>query len=228
MRWILVFILLYLIPLIVLFRNYKCFRRACVYGSIYVVLCTTLVITNIYSSGLRIIEETLDYDNNLVLETYSEHESSEFMEEKTTKELDLEKVYEFKKDIYSIERKALIPMRDCFTYTNNPQRSLSNLDEVKDDVFFAKEMCENVVQIYEEMQVPNLSKDEYTKHLDKARLYVKKTYELRTLAMENSIVLIDSKNPIYINKIKEYLKLSDKEIAKFKNEMENIKDVINQ
>ena len=63
MRWILVFMLLYLIPLTVLFKNYKSFKRACVYGSIYVMLSTTIVITNIYLSGLKIIEETLDYDS---------------------------------------------------------------------------------------------------------------------------------------------------------------------
>ena len=59
MRWILVFILLYLIPLTVLFKNYKSLKRACIYGSIYVMLATTIVITNIYLSGLKIIEETL-------------------------------------------------------------------------------------------------------------------------------------------------------------------------
>ncbi len=70
MRWILVFILLYLIPLMVLFKNYKSFRRACIYGSIYVILSTTMVITNIYLSGLRVLEDTLDYEDDLVLETY--------------------------------------------------------------------------------------------------------------------------------------------------------------
>ena len=61
MRWILVFMLLYLIPLTVLFKNYKSFKRACVYGSIYVMLSTTIVITNIYLSGLKIIEETYEF-----------------------------------------------------------------------------------------------------------------------------------------------------------------------
>ncbi len=224
MRWILVFILLYLIPLTVLFKNYKNFKRACIYGSIYIVLATTIVISNIYLSGIKIIEETLDYENDLVLETYLDYYESNYETEvKSSKNLDLQKIDEFKKDIYSIERVALIPMRDCLPYTNNLQKSLSNLTSIKSDVVYAMEMCKDVVKVYDEMEVPRLSKEEYIKVLDTARLNVKRAYELRTLAMENSIMLIDTKNPIYINKINQYLKLSDKEIHSFKENIENLK-----
>lgn len=226
MRWMLVFILLYLIPLIVIFKNYKGFKRACIFGSIYVVLCTTLVITNTYLSGLKIIEQTLEPDD-IALETYSPQTFGDELEE-SSKDLDLKAINQFKKDIYSVERTALIPMRDCLPYTNNLQKSISNLDKVKDDVFYSKEMCQKVVRIYDDMDAPVLSGVEYTNYLERARLNVKKTYELRALAMENSIMLIDSKNPIYINRIKEYLKLSDKEIAKFKEEIKNLKDDIEQ
>ncbi|WP_297133919.1 hypothetical protein [Terrisporobacter sp.] len=224
MRWILVFILLYLIPLTVLFKNYKNFKRACIYGSIYIVLATTIVISNIYLSGIKIIEETLDYENDLVLETYLDYYESNYETEvKSSKNLDLQKIDEFKKDIYSIERVALIPMRDCLPYTNNLQKSLSNLTSIKSDVVYAMEMCKDVVKVYDEMEVPRLSKEEYIKVLDTARLNFKRAYELRTLAMENSIMLIDTKNPIYINKINQYLKLSDKEIHSFKENIENLK-----
>ena len=64
MRWILVFIILYLIPLIVLFKNYKSFGRACIYASMYVTLATTMIITNMYLSGIKIMEERLDYEDN--------------------------------------------------------------------------------------------------------------------------------------------------------------------
>ena len=220
MRWILVFILLYLIPLTVLFKNYKSLKRACIYGSIYVMLATTIVITNIYLSGLKIIEETLDYEDDLVLETYLDQNDIDYQDNKSSiKYSDIKKIDEFRKDIYSIEKVALIPMRECLPYTNNLQKSLSNLSQVKGDVVYAKEMCEDVVKIYDNMEVPTLSKDEYTETLNRAKQNVKKTYELRTLAMENCIQLIDTKNPIYINKITEYLKLSDKEITNFKNEV---------
>ncbi len=229
MRWILVFILLYLIPLTVLFKNYKSFKRACIYGSIYVILSTTVVITNIYLSGLKLIEETLDYENELVLETYlDEYDVNLNSNEETYKKSDLQKIDKFRKDIYSIEKSALIPMRECLPYTNNIQKSLSNLSQIKGDVVYAKEMCEKVVKTYDNLKVPVLSKDEYTQVLDMARINVKKTYELRTLAMENSLNLIDTKNPIYINKITEYLKLSDKEITSFKNRIDRLKKTINE
>ena len=229
MRWILVFILLYLIPLTVLFKNYKSFKRACIYGSIYVILSTTMVITNIYLSGLRVLEDTLDYEDDLVLETYlDQYDTKSVANEQIIKKTDLQKIDEYRKNIYSIEKVALIPMRECLPYTNNLQKSLSNLAQVKNDVVYAKEMCEDVVKIYDNMIVPKLSKDEYTQVLDMARINVKKTYELRALAMENSMKLIDSKNPIYINKITEYLKLSDKEITSFKNKIDRLKETINE
>ncbi len=46
--------------------------------------------------------------------------------------------------------------------------------------------------------------------------------------MENSIKLVDTKNPIYINRITEYLKLSDKEISSFKNKVNQLKKTINE
>lgn len=229
MRWILVFILLYLIPLTVLFKNYKSFKRAYIYGSIYVILSTTMVITNIYLSGLRVLEDTLDFEDDLVLETYlDQHSTQSVYNEQNIKKSDLQKIDEFKKGIYSIERVALIPMRECLPYTNNLQKGLENLTQIKNDVVYAKEMCEDVVKIYDNMKVPNLSKDEYTQVLDRAKINVKKTYELRTLAMENSVNLIDTKNPIYINKITEYLKLSDKEITSFKNKIDELKETIKE
>ena len=229
MRWILVFMLLYFIPIKVLFKNYKSFKRACIYGSIYVVLSTTIVITNIYLSGVKILENTLDYDDNIVLETYlDQYEMETLANEEAIKISDLQKIDEFRKDIYSIEKIALMPMRECIPYTNNLQKSLDNLTQIKNEVEYAKEKCEEVVKLYDNMKVPSLSKDEYTQTLDRARINLKKTYELRTLAMESSINLIDTKNPIYINKINEYLKLSDKEIASFKNKIDRLKATINE
>ena len=228
MRWVLVFILLYFIPLTVLFRNYKSFKRACIYGSIYVILSTTIVISNIYLSGLKIIEETLDYSDDLVLETYLDNDKNILNNKELTRKLDLQKIDDFRKEIYSTEKKALMPMRECIPYTNNLQKSLANLSQIRSEVLYAKNMCEEVVKIYDNMDVPVLSKDEYTQVLKSAKLNVKKTYELRTLAMESSLQLIDTKNPIYINKITDYIKLSDKEINTFKDKMDQLKSTINK
>ena len=228
MRWVLVFILLYLIPLTVLFRNYKSFKRACIYGSIYVILSTTIVISNIYLSGLKIIEEALDYSDDLVLETYLNNDKNILNNKELTRKLDLQKIDDFRKEIYSTEKKALMPMRECLPYTNNLQKSLANLSQIRSEVLYAKNMCEEVVKIDDNMDVPVLSKDEYTQVLKSAKINVKKTYELRTLAMESSLQLIDTKNPIYINKITDYIKLSDKEINTFKDKMDQLKSTINK
>ena len=228
MRWVLVFILLYLIPLTVLFRNYKSFKRACIYGSIYVILSTTIVISNIYLSGLKIIEEALDYSDDLVLETYLDNDKNILNNKELTRKLDLQKIDDFRKEIYSTEKKALMPMRECLPYTNNLQKSLANLSQIRSEVLYAKNMCEEVVKIYDNMDVPVLSKDEYTQVLKSAKINVKKTYELRTLAMESSLQLIDTKNHIYINKITDYIKLSDKEINTFKDKMDQLKSTINK
>ena len=228
MRWVLVFILLYLIPLTVLFRNYKSFKRACIYVSIYVILSTTIVISNIYLSGLKIIEEALDYSDDLVLETYLNNDKNILNNKELTRKLDLQKIDDFRKEIYSTEKKALMPMRECLPYTNNLQKSLANLSQIRSEVLYAKNMCEEVVKIYDNMDVPVLSKDEYTQVLKSAKINVKKTYELRTLAMESSLQLIDTKNPIYINKITDYIKLSDKEINTFKDKMDQLKSIINK
>lgn len=174
MRWVLVFILLYLIPLTVLFRNYKSFKRACIYGSIYVILSTTIVISNIYLSGLKIIEEALDYSDDLVLETYLNNDKNILNNKELTRKLDLQKIDDFRKEIYSTEKKALMPMRECLPYTNNLQKSLANLSQIRSEVLYAKNMCEEVVKIYDNMDVPVLSKDEYTQVLKSAKLNVKK------------------------------------------------------
>ena len=172
---------------------------------------------------------TLDFEDDLVLETYlDQHNTQTIYNKQDIKKSDLQKIDEFKKDIYSIERIALIPMRECLPYTNNLQKGLENLTQIKDDVVYAKEMCEDVVEIYDNMKVPTLSKDEYTQILDRAKVNVRKTYELRTLAMASSSNLIDTKNPIYINKITEYLKLSDKEITSFKNKINELKETIKE
>ena len=228
MRCVLVFILLYLKPFTVLFRNYKSFKRACIYGSIYVILSTTIVISNIYLSGLKIIEEALDYSDDLVLETYLNNDKNILNNKELTRKLDLQKIDDFRKEIYSTEKKALMPMRECLPYTNNLQKSLANLSQIRSEVLYAKNMCEEVVKIYDNMDVPVLSKDEYTQVLKSAKINVKKTYELRTLAMESSLQLIDTKNPIYINKITDYIKLSDKEINTFKDKMDQLKSTINK
>ncbi|MER0284527.1 hypothetical protein ABRY17_11550 [Clostridioides difficile] len=305
MRWILVFIFLYLIPLVVIFRNYKNFKRSCIYSSIYVVLATTIMISNIYMSGLNKIKESMYYHNYISDETYDEKYVSNFNEkestdlkqnkvnneeasnnkelnskqdeneqnnksneentnlkensdsennvsandkseeqENTTKEssnqtnkeknsedikkIDIESIGIFKKEIYNIERVALVPMRECIPYTKDIAKNITKLSSIKKDVTNARDKCEEVVKEYKNMQIPELSKEEYTETLSNARDDVKKAYELREKSMESALKLINTKSPKYIGKITEYLDLSDKQIESFKNRLNDLKEEINE
>ncbi|GAA3648613.1 hypothetical protein [Asaccharospora irregularis] len=275
MRWILVFIFLYLIPLIILFRNYKNFKRSCIYGSMYVVLATTIVISNVYISGLNSIKESMYYQNYALDSRYQDKYDSNFEEEEEVKKepkeepedafidkqasnitnrdneynnkiskdtndkefkdesddrvsSDLENIYNFKKEVYSIERQALMPMRDCMPYTKDISKNIKRLDSIKKDIVYARDMCREVVSEYENMEIQGLSDDKYTKVLYNARDDVKKTYELREKAMNSAIKLVDTKSPKYIGQITEYLDLSDKHIESFKERVEDLKQKVQQ
>lgn len=275
MRWILVFLFLYLIPLIILFSNYNNFKRSCIYSSIYIVLVSTIVITNMYISGLNKIREAMYYQNYAFDERYKDKYDSNFekgyetQEEKATSNVEIddnkpsnetevaknndkinednglsksdtieeevaitkektdkEIVMEFKKEIYDIETIALVPMRDCMPYTKNISENLKHLDSIGEDIEYAQKMCKEVISIYDDMEIPSLSKKEYTQVLDNARDDVKKAYELREKAMGSASKLIETKNPKYIGKITEYLNLSDKHIASFKERISDLNDKI--
>jgi len=279
MRWILVFLFLYLIPLIVLFKSYNNTRRSFIYGSMYIVAVSTIVISNIYISGLNKIKEVMYYQNYASDRRYSdkyvsnfdkdfkveevqpEESKSETSKEKekveseedinydkseikskdelnkdvinysdtyNTQKNDKKLIYEFKKQIYEIEVIALMPMRECIPYTKNISQSIKNLVNIKEDVEYATQMCQEVIDTYENMNIPQLSNDEYTKVVDNSRDDVKTAYKLRKKAMESALKLIDSKNPKYIGHITEYLSLSDEYIASFKERLNNLNDKIDK
>lgn len=90
MRWILVFIFLYLIPLIIVFKNYNNFKRSCIYSSIYVVLVTSIVITNVYMSGLNKIEEAMYYQR--YVSEYTQKSKEDYKSDKIEVSKDEDKV----------------------------------------------------------------------------------------------------------------------------------------
>lgn len=280
MRWILVFLLLYLIPLVVLFKNYNNFKRSCIYGSIYIVLVSTIVTTNMYMSSLNKIKEAMYYqsyaldeqniekyasnfdkdkkkdekisDNDIDVKENGVSESTEVVEKDdrvnegnieednievengkieevipvARKREDKDVIIEFKKEIYNIETIALVSMRDCMPYTKNISESIKHLDSIEDDIKYAQKMCGEVISMYNDMDIPSLSKKEHTQVLYDARDDVKKAYELREKAMESAVKLIDTKNPKYIGKITQYLSLSDKHITNFKERISDLNDKI--
>lgn len=250
MRWALVILVLYVLPVGILFKYKENFKRASIYASIYVVVASVIVVSNIYISTLNKIgtilddrnyafdekyEQQIKYEdakkdkvihNNNELETinkdlYIEKDNSDTEKDKIKpKEINEEEVIKtFKEEIYNIERKALIPMRECMPDFKNMDISSTSIKNAIKDVKYAKSMCEEVVETYESIDVPKLSTDERTEKLINAKIYVQKAYILRGKAMDSAQNLLESKNLKYISEIKEYLRLSDAEIGKFLDSM---------
>ena len=241
MRWIVVFLFLYFIPLIVLFKNYNNIKRSFIYASMYITLVTTIVITNIYISGLNKIKEAMYYQNYSFGKEYTEEkiinenkpvqdtsEIAKLEEIKVNAKNDSNNIVKENKEHDNKELKALIPMRECIPYTKNIVENIKKLDKVKQDLEYASDMCTEVISIYTTMDIPQLSNDEYTKMLIDARNDVKTAYELREKAMESAITLINTKNPKYIGKITEYLNLSDNYIANFKDRLTDLNQIIDE
>lgn len=268
MRWILVFLFLYIIPLVVLFRNYNNFKRSLIYASTYIVVMTTIVITNIYISGLNYIKDIIYYqnysfDNGNNEKSVSNFDNKDKVKETKNKEInedklqsnkneneqskddiikpeisdttetkteeiknDKEIIVDFKKEIYEIETIALLPMRDCLPYTKNIAENLKHLSSIKEEIIYAQKKCIEVIDIYENMEIPQLSSKEYSYVLDSARQDVKKAYELREKAMEAAVNLVSTKNPKYIGKITNYLNLSDNQIENFKIRLNDLNEKI--
>lgn len=252
MRWILVILLLYLIPLVILFKNNKNFKRACTYASIYTVLSSIILISNIYISKVNNIRDMVYYNSyaadevepkkedvpkdkkSVEIDTQSPSEEKEIIvndesvdkieeEPKSTLNIETNKkeikdsdlVFEFKSEVYDIEKVALIPMRECVPNAKAFLENASNLKEIKKEVIDAQQKCEEVVETYEALEIPELDKEEYEKKLYEAKIDVQKAYILRGKAMESGVSFINTKNPKYLGEVKEYMELSDEYIKNF-------------
>ena len=256
MRWALVILILYILPLWTLFKYRGDFKRASMYGSIYIVVASVIVISNIYISALNKMEDMLDYktyasdekyinvekekvlkkvnenkpkDNKTILEKDLENnkinkDENKLKDDITKEKSDKELVNEFKENIYSIERKALVPMRECMPDMKHLKINSETIKHAKEDVSYAKDMCAQVVKTYEGMKVPKLSNDEGTKKLKQSKMYVQKAYILRGKAMDSAQNLLKSKNLKYVGEIKEYLRLSDIEIKRFVDTIKELKN----
>ena len=102
-------------------------------------------------------------------------------------------------------------MRECIPYTKDIAKNITKLSSIKKDVTNARNKCKEVVKEYENMQIPELSKEKYTETLSNARDDVKKAYELREKSMESALKLINTKSPI----------------ESFKNRLNDLKEEIN-
>ena len=215
MRWILVFIFLYVIPLVVLFKNYKKFSRACIYACTYVVLATTIVISNMYISGIKQLE-----NNNSMVMNYKEIYTSSL--DVNNVEQDLLKIKQYKSDISDIENIALKPIKECGVYSKDIQTGITNNAKIRKDIDKAKSMSERVIELYDDMEVPQLSKNEYTKILNECTKYMKESYELKYKAIDQIDKLIKKDDIDNVSEIKKYIKQSDEKIDKYQKQISEL------
>ena len=158
-------------------------------------------------------EKEIEVDN---IQTLNE-ESKELF-----KQRDLEAIKEFKSKVYETELIALSAMRECIPYTKDIVKSLKELSKIKESVEISINKCDEVINIYENMDIPYLLDESDMISLENAKNEVIYCYELRKEAMKNALNLINSKNPKYITKITEYLELSDKHILNYKEKLNDI------
>ena len=215
MRWILVFIFLYVIPLVVLFKNYKKFSRACIYACTYVVLATTIVISNMYISGIKQLE-----NNNSMVMNYKEIYTSSL--DVNNVEQDLLKIKQYKSDISDIENIALKPIKECGVYSKDIQTCIKNNAKMRKDIDKAKYMSERVIELYDDMEVPQLSKKEYTKTLKECTKCMKESYELKYKAIDQIDKLIKKDAIDDVSEIKKYIKQSDEKIDKYQKQISEL------
>ena len=215
MRWILVFIFLYVIPLVVLFKNYKKFSRACIYACTYVVLATTIVISNMYISGIKQLE-----NNNSMVMNYKEIYTSSL--DVSNVEQDLLKIKQYKSDISDIENTALKPIKECGVYSKDIQTCIKNNAKMRKDIDKAKYMSERVIELYDDMEVPQLSKKEYTKTLKECTKCMKESYELKYKAIDQIDKLIKKDDIDDVSEIKKYIKQSDEKIDKYQKQISEL------
>lgn len=250
MRWILVALLLYIIPLWFIFKNNRNVKRSSIYASMYIIAASVIVICNIYISTINKIESIIEYRSYASDEKYKKEglrventeSSKNIIKENEELEIEIETeahnmdfkdshdgynenleitkndkeiIKKFKEEIYDIERIALIPMRECMPDMKNIDINSSAIKQAKEDIEFAKDKCDEVVNMYDSMEIPELSKVEYSDTLEKSKINVQKAYILRSKAMESSVKLLNTKNLKYVGEIKEYLRLSDEQIKVF-------------
>ncbi|MEJ8553892.1 hypothetical protein [Tepidibacter sp. Z1-5] len=144
--------------------------------------------------------------------------------EESKEEVDeLEMFNDFKKEIQSIEKTGLVPLRKCYGVLKKMQKGKANMDDLLKEAQNSRQKCEQVELMYRDLKVPEFKDEENTKLLEDAKLDIQKAFYIRKKAMDYGIEFVDNKNPKYIIKIKDNLKLSDKLVHSCQDKMNKVK-----
>lgn len=130
---------------------------------------------------------------------------------------------DFKKEIQDIEKKGLVPLRKCYGVLKKLQKGKANMADLLEEAQNSRQKCEQVELMYKDLKVPKFKDEENTKLLLDAKLDIQKAFYIRKKAMDYGIDFLDNKNPKYIIKIKNNLKLSDKLVHSCQDKMNKVK-----
>lgn len=216
MRWILVFTFFYIIPLVILFKNYKAFSRACIYACIYTTLATTIVIINMYISNIKQLDDSMVINYKQI---YTSSLNSSIQD-------DLTKINQYKKQINDAESLASKPIENSGIYSKNIEQDLSETQNSKRNLDKAKYVCETIIEMYENMRIPTLSKSEYTIILQNCTKYMQQSYNLKYKAINEMQKISNNKNKAYFLSISKYVDQSNEMIKKYKKQIYELEKII--
>ncbi|WP_099191916.1 hypothetical protein [Tepidibacter mesophilus] len=179
------------------------------------------------NSHLQVINSNKTYGKNLNKDQVDVKNSLNNVDEDNKKETDEIKMFnDFKKEIQDIEKQGLVPLRNCYGVLKKLQKGKANMDELLEEAQNSRQKCEQVELMYKELEVPEFKDEENTKLLEDAKLDIQKAFYIRKKAMDYGIEFLDNKNPKYIIKIKDSLKLSDKLVHSCIDKMNKVKSNI--
>ena len=121
-----------------------------------------------------------------------------------------------------IENIALKPIKECGVYSKDIQTCITNNAKIRKDIDKAKYMSERVIELYNDMEVPQLSKKEYTKTLKECTKCMKESYELKYKAIDQIDKLIKKDDIDDVSEIKKYIKQSDEKIDKYQKQISEL------
>ncbi|WFD09804.1 hypothetical protein [Tepidibacter hydrothermalis] len=185
------------------------------------------------NSQVQVINIEKEYNKNLnndqldvVDSSTNKGNSSDNKKDEKNKEEELDELQifnNFKKELQDIEKKGLVPLRKCYGVLKKLQKGKANMDELLKEAQNSRQKCEQVELMYKDLKVPKFKDEENTKLLLDAKMDIQKAFYIRKKAMDYGIDFLDKKNPKYIIKIKNNLKLSDKLVHSCQDKMNKVK-----
>ena len=141
---------------------------------------------------------------------------------------EIEIVLDFKKELFDIEKQALLPLRKSYEVLKNVQKGRADIADLLKEIKSSKDKCQLVENKYMNLEVPEGISDDNKKLMNEAKNDLQKAYFLRGDALDDGIIFLEKKNVKYIFKCKEKLNLADKYIYSCVEKLNQIKCEVNK